>query len=326
MPKFRPWSAGGSKYKIEPFVFENKRELHRMQPTFRTLCKVPRPITPVVITPGPIAEHWEHFSYLAGWRVLYKQRDHRRKLLITYMQNRHNGEILPFYNGKQTSATAAAAAKYAAQEAGWAYFAAQMETLQGVARKAVFSAAIKLLLRLSRVRKRLQEERLRQIQIRVEELIGSKAPSITVNLVDREIRLDEQIEFEGGKAVIKAESAGLMKQIQVAASSIVTTCDEFQVPQIHLRIEGHTSFSKKSKDGGAQTSNDRARAVVADLVRHGVPAATLHASGFGCNRPLVKPPKNPLNRRVEIHVMNDLEVRVHRMQVEESARRASYVV
>jgi outer membrane protein OmpA-like peptidoglycan-associated protein len=266
-----------------------------------------------------IPEIWQRFPFKDGWRKLYTKRDNERKLLITFVQNKCSGNIKPFYCGALASSEAAAAAAAAANEAEWAAFAAHMETLQGIQRKAVFSAAIKLVLLLSRVRRRLQTRRLKMIQIRVMERIGTKAPLIMVNLIDRKIHLKEQVEFEGGKAVIKSESEGLMEQIKVAIVSIVLTCNEFKVPLMNLRIEGHTSFSKKSTDGGEQTSTDRANAVKAYITKTHVPASILHTEGLGSSRPMMKKPNDPLNRRVEIHVMSDMEVKAKRMEAADAA-------
>jgi flagellar motor protein MotB len=88
----------------------------------------------------------------------------------------------------------------------------------------------------------------------------------------------------------------------------------FQVPLLNLRIEGHTSYAKKSTDGGAKTSNDRATEVVAYLVRQRVPGAILHPVGKGSSRPAnPKKPGDAVNRRVEIHVMSSLEAKMSRM-------------
>jgi hypothetical protein len=188
---------------------------------------------------APVPEIWQRFPKAQGWRILYTTRDNQRKLLTTYVQNK-NGFVAPFHQGMKESAVAASMAVAAASAAAWALFGANMATLKGVVRKAVFSAAIKLVLILARVRKKIQVRTLRQIQVRVMELIGTRAPQILVNLIDREIKLQEQVEFEGGKAVIKKESAGLMEQIKVAILSIVITCSEFKV--CGTRGEGGLEF------------------------------------------------------------------------------------
>jgi hypothetical protein len=195
------------------------------------------------------------------------------------------------------------------------------------------------------------------------ELIGDKAPFVTVDLIVRTIELHKQVEFEGGKAgggksdtrniivaapsnrsrfflptVVLLSSLPLLHQITFAMKAIDQTCEEFevhslfavavspaavnnisvfrmynrlQVPYLHMRLEGHTSFSKKSTDGGKATSDARANAVCNELIIHGVPEDILHPIGHGCSRPLTKNPKDAANRRVEIHVMDEAEAKAH---------------
>ena len=45
-----------------------------------------------------------------------------------------------------------------------------------------------------------------------------------------------------------------ISQIQLATISICQTCEEFSRDLLNFRVEGHTAFSKKSKDGGKKTS------------------------------------------------------------------------
>jgi outer membrane protein OmpA-like peptidoglycan-associated protein len=151
-----------------------------------------------------------------------------------------------------------------------------------------------------------------QIQARVMQLIGGDAPDITVDLIIRTIELHKQVEFVGGKAVVLASSIPLLKQITFAIQMIDKTCEEFKVPYLHMRIEGHTSYAKKSADGGILTSNNRAKAVVEELVEHGVPSSILHPVGHGCTKPLTKNSKDAANRRVEIHVMDETEAAHYR--------------
>jgi hypothetical protein len=99
-----------------------------------------------------------------------------------------------------------------------------------------------------------------------------------------------------------------------STSQYLLTVIVSQVPPLNLRIEGHTSFAKKSKDGGAQTSSDRAKAVKAHLIDSHVPAGILFPVGLGSSRPEnPKKPADPDNRRVEIHVMSDFEAKASRL-------------
>ena len=140
--------------------------------------------------------------------------------------------------------------------------------------------------------------------------------------ITRSIDLHKQVEFEGGKAVIKATSKFLMEQIRVAIKAIAQTTEEFEVPPMHFRIEGHTSYSKKSPDGGIGTSNARAKAVMSDLSRGGVPKQILHPVGHGCSMPLTKNARDAANRRVEIHVMDAQQAQLMKDRQEAKARKA----
>ena len=68
-------------------------------------------------------------------------------------------------------------------------------------------------------------------------------------------------------------------------------------------IEGHTS-TEGTDDYNLNLSRRRSDAVVADLVRRGVPAAGLSAAGLGESRPIAPNTDEngrTMNRRVEVH-------------------------
>jgi len=145
---------------------------------------------------------------------------------------------------------------------------------------------------------------------------GINCNLLIVDLIHFEIKLLEQIQFVAGKAEIKPESANIMAQLSCAKQCITQTCSEFDVPNMHWKVQGHTAKSKKSKDGGMATSNGRAQAVCADLGRKGVDTSTLHPEGCGCYKPPADKKADP--RRVEIHVLSKEEA------IRVCARRQSY--
>ena len=135
---------------------------------------------------------------------------------------------------------------------------------------------------------------------------GVNCNLLSVNLIEYEIKLLEQIQFEPGGAVIKQDSYNLLNQLTVTKKCIAQTCREFAVPNMHWRVEGHTAKSKKSSDGGIATSNARARAVCDHLTEHGADSTTLHPDGKGCFCPPRDSSADP--RRVEIHVVREEDV------------------
>lgn len=166
------------------------------------------------------------------------------------------------------------------------------------------SALLKMYLIFKAALKRLNTKLLLRMQARVEQLLGDKAPAITVLLVERQVKMSEQIQFKPGSAEIQEVSQGLMGQIKLALLSIEQTCGEFGVESMYFKIEGHTAVSKKkNNDGGISTSRARAREVCNVLTVGGVDPLQLAGKGYGCHRP----PKEGDPRRVEIHVMDDKE-------------------
>jgi len=189
--------------------------------------------------------------------------------------------------------------------------AAEKHILIARRRKAVMSCSLKLMLIYRNLRVRMRVELMRNIQARVVALMadnewGVDCTLVEVDLIHSQVKIKEQVKFEGGKAVIKPESDGLMLQVSVCKKCISQTCKEFKVDNMHWRVEGHTAVSKKSKDGGRQTSSDRAKAVCEFLKLKGIDTSYLHPEGCGCFSPPADPKADP--RRVEIHVMDPQEV------------------
>ncbi len=118
--------------------------------------------------------------------------------------------------------------------------------------------------------------------------------SITVSR-DR-IDLKESIYFETGKAVIKAESFGLLDEVV----KILGNHPEI----VRLRIEGHTD-SRGSASANQKLSEARAASVLQYFVDHGVAAERLLSVGFGESKPL-DPAENAAawekNRRLDFLV------------------------
>jgi len=117
-------------------------------------------------------------------------------------------------------------------------------------------------------------------------------------LEKRRIRILEKVQFEFGKAVLRAESHDLLDQV---AAVIVTNPDIGRV-----EVAGHTD-SKGTEAFNQQLSSDRADAVRLYLVAAGVAENRLISTGYGESRPLDTnrtESGRETNRRVEFNLVD----------------------
>ena len=101
------------------------------------------------------------------------------------------------------------------------------------------------------------------------------------------------IEFDTGKATLKAESEKTLSQVLALLQG---------QPDWKLRIEGHTD-STGTREGNQALSQQRAAAVVAWLVKNGVAVSRLAAVGLGDTKPVADNKTEEgraRNRRVEL--------------------------
>lgn len=101
------------------------------------------------------------------------------------------------------------------------------------------------------------------------------------------------ISFDFDSAVIRADSTPVLEALYQGLRN-----DKSQ----SITIEGHTS-SEGTDAYNQRLSESRARAVVADLVKRGIPASRLAATGLGETRPIASnndESGRAMNRRVEI--------------------------
>lgn len=118
-----------------------------------------------------------------------------------------------------------------------------------------------------------------------------------VRFTDKEIIILEQVQFDTGKATIKKVSDPLL-------DSVADVLKEH--PEIlKLEVQGHTD-NRGSKQLNAKLSDDRAKAVMAALVKRGVDQSRLVSKGYGPDKPIDPANNEPAwakNRRVQFIVL-----------------------
>ncbi len=111
-----------------------------------------------------------------------------------------------------------------------------------------------------------------------------------------EIQILKQIQFDTGKATIKASSNAILDEIVKLLKAN---------PDIkHLSIEGHTD-DRGGIDLNNRLSQERAESVLKYLVAHGIEDGRLEAHGFGPSKPIESNDTDAgrqKNRRVEFHI------------------------
>jgi outer membrane protein OmpA-like peptidoglycan-associated protein len=102
-------------------------------------------------------------------------------------------------------------------------------------------------------------------------------PPASVEIVENELALRQQVQFETGTAVLKSESnATLTEVVRVLAERTDIELVE---------VQGHTDETG-TVELNRRLSDERARAVVDWLVAHGVASERLIAKGYGKDKPI----------------------------------------
>jgi outer membrane protein OmpA-like peptidoglycan-associated protein len=118
-----------------------------------------------------------------------------------------------------------------------------------------------------------------------------------VQLTAKEITIRSQIQFALDSAVILPQSFGELTQV---ADTLIR-----HVEIKRLEVQGHSDNSGTA-DHNTQLSQERAEAVAAWLVEHGVPSERLTAHGYGQTKPLVPnvtAANRAQNRRVQFVIL-----------------------
>jgi len=116
-------------------------------------------------------------------------------------------------------------------------------------------------------------------------------PNLVV-VTAKEIRITQQVQFDFNKATIKPVSFAVLDAVKDVLA---------QNPRISLEVQGHTDNAGQP-DYNRKLSQQRADAVRAYLVSHGIEGSRLVAKGYGMTQPLVPNTtegNRALNRRVQ---------------------------
>jgi OOP family OmpA-OmpF porin len=122
-------------------------------------------------------------------------------------------------------------------------------------------------------------------------------PPPRATLVEQQIAISEQVQFQTNTAVIRTESDSLLEEV----AAILRTHPEL----LRVEVQGHTD-STGTPELNRRLSDERARAVMGWLVAHGVDAGRLGAVGYGETIPIgdnATEEGRAKNRRVEFRIL-----------------------
>ncbi|MCK6588378.1 MAG: OmpA family protein [Polyangiaceae bacterium] len=119
----------------------------------------------------------------------------------------------------------------------------------------------------------------------------------SVRVVEGEIRILQQVQFDTGRATIKPVSNSLLDEVAEVVK---------QHPEIvKIEVQGHTD-DRGDPIFNRKLSRDRAAAVVLALVERGVEASRLESKGYGSDKPIasnVYEAGRQQNRRVQFKIL-----------------------
>lgn len=126
---------------------------------------------------------------------------------------------------------------------------------------------------------------------------GNGCPPPTAALIDQEIVISSQVQFETGTAVLRPESDAVLREVARVLR------DHPEIEQIE--VQGHTD-DIGPPDLNRRLGQERAASVVAWLTGHGIARARLVAKGYGSDEPLTSNTTEEgraRNRRVQFRVL-----------------------
>jgi outer membrane protein OmpA-like peptidoglycan-associated protein len=122
-------------------------------------------------------------------------------------------------------------------------------------------------------------------------------PPPRATLVEQQIAISEQVQFETNTAVIRTESDSLLEEV----AGILRAHPEL----VRVEVQGHTDATG-TPEHNVRLSGERARAVMAWLVARGIDEGRLSAVGYGETVPLgdnATDEGRTRNRRVEFRIL-----------------------
>ena len=129
---------------------------------------------------------------------------------------------------------------------------------------------------------------------------GCPEKEATVFITKEKVTITDKVFFETGKATLQKKSDALLNEVANVLKNF---------PRVKkVRVEGHTDDKGKAEQN-QKLSEERARAVVAFLVKKGVAKERLEAAGFGSTRPVDAADSDEArekNRRVEFTILEQV--------------------
>ena len=129
---------------------------------------------------------------------------------------------------------------------------------------------------------------------------GCPEKEATVFITKERVTITDKVFFETGRATLQKKSDALLNEVANVLKNF---------PRVKkVRVEGHTDDKGKAEQN-QKLSEERARAVVAFLVKKGVAKERLEAAGFGSTRPVDAADSDEArekNRRVEFTILEQV--------------------
>jgi outer membrane protein OmpA-like peptidoglycan-associated protein len=147
-------------------------------------------------------------------------------------------------------------------------------------------------------------QKLHEVKTELDAQLGNTCPDVSIDVLRRKIVLSDEINFEGGKAVILAEDLPIQAQLEKTIVSLYTILKSKGYDMLHIRFDGHVHPTGKDMRC-LVISYFRAAEIVRRVANAGCPNEFLHAYSYGQRMPVTSDKKKAdLNRRVDINFVD----------------------